>query len=302
MPAEKKDYGGQLPRLLIPREEAVDEIKSRWQKGEDLQSARIQDFNSLERFKDTVEEWSDYNRDLLLKIFDDSSIAEDYEAVDLPSFWDGGLLSEAIKFQRQYLMKKNSRLLSVLKRLKLFPEVTESQEFSQERSFGEKVFLVHGHDEGAKEKVARLIEKLDLVCVILHEQDNEGRTIIEKFMDHAKDPEIGFAVVLMTPDDAGGELKEEGVELVNLPGLRYPNLKPRARQNVIFELGFFLGYLGRGRVCALMKEHEKRGEIDAPTDYKGVLYIPLDEKGAWRIDLAKEMKSAGLPVDMNKIL
>lgn len=96
----------------------------------------------------------------------------------------------------------------------------------------DRVFVVHGHDEGARESVARFLEKLGLEPIILHEQANRGRTVIEKIEGHR---DVGFAVVLLTPDDQG--CVEGG------------QLEPRARQNVLLELGYFLGYLGRDRVC-----------------------------------------------------
>jgi len=143
---------------------------------------------------------------------------------------------------------------------------------------GSDVFIVHGHDEGVKSEVARFIEKLDLKAVILHEQANKGRTIIEKFEDHAN---VGFAVVLMTPDDIGGK---------NEPG---SDLKPRARQNVILELGFFLGKLGRERVCALYK-----GDVEIPSDYMGVLFVSLDQGVDWRAVLAREITAAGIKANL----
>lgn len=145
---------------------------------------------------------------------------------------------------------------------------------------GTDVFIVHGHDEAAKQTVARFIEKLKLRPIILHEQPNEGRTVIEKFEDHTN---VGFAVVLMTPDDVGASASDKD------------NLKPRSRQNVIFELGFFAGKLGRNRVCALYKEG-----VEIPSDYKGVLFIPMEKE--WRLSLAKEIKAAGLPVDLNLVV
>jgi predicted nucleotide-binding protein len=145
------------------------------------------------------------------------------------------------------------------------------------QSMGSDVFVVHGHDDGAKSEVARFIEKLGLKAVVLHEEANKGRTIIEKFEDHAN---VGFAVVLMTPDDRGCKNEPES------------DLKPRARQNVILELGFFLGRLGRQRVCALYK-----GDVEMPSDYSGVLYVPLDATGARKASLAKEIEAAGIKIN-----
>lgn len=145
-----------------------------------------------------------------------------------------------------------------------------------------QVFIVHGHDELAKETVARFISQLELEPLILHEQPNRGRTIIEKLEAHIA---VAFAVVLLTPDDVGYP--------ANSPNDR----KARARQNVILELGLFLGVLGRERVCALCK-----GDVDVPSDYHGVLYITMDDAGSWKLKLAGEIKQAHIEVDMNKVM
>jgi predicted nucleotide-binding protein len=142
---------------------------------------------------------------------------------------------------------------------------------------GHRIFLVHGHDEGTLHEIARFLERLGQDVVVLREQPNQGRTIIEKFEDYG---DVGFAVVLLTPDDTGGPAGGE--------------IKPRARQNVVLELGYFLGRLGRMRVCALY-----RGDVEIPSDYSGVVYISIDQTGGWRLSLARELKAAGLPVDMN---
>ncbi len=144
-----------------------------------------------------------------------------------------------------------------------------------------EVFIVHGRDNEAKETVARFLEQLELTPVILHEQPSKGSTIIEKFERHAQP---AFTVVLLTPDDIGAHKDDES------------NLKPRARQNVIFELGFFIGRLGRERVCALTK-----GNVEIPSDYEGVVYIPLDDAGGWKGNIVRELKTAGLDVDANRV-
>ncbi len=144
------------------------------------------------------------------------------------------------------------------------------------------VFVVHGHDEQAKESTARFIEKLGLNAVILHEQANEGQTIIEKLEKHT---DAAYAVVLFTPDDVGAS--SESPE----------NLHPRARQNVLVELGYMAAKIGRNRVCVLRK-----GNVEMPSDFVGVLYIDIDAAGAWRLTLAKELKVAGLKVDLNEAM
>jgi predicted nucleotide-binding protein len=145
-----------------------------------------------------------------------------------------------------------------------------------------KVFIVHGHDHGVKNTVARFIEKLGLKAIILDEQPNEGRTIIQKLEDHS---EADFAIVLFTPDDIGHLAKKPD------------EAKPRARQNVVFELGYFMGMLGRKRV-ALLKTDDG---IEIPSDYAGVLYSSLDGSDSWKYELAKEMKSCGMNIDKDKI-
>ncbi len=113
-----------------------------------------------------------------------------------------------------------------------------------DRPGSNKVFVIHGRDDGTKNTVARFLEQLKLNPVILAEQSNQGHTIIEKFEQHAQ---VRFAVALLTPDDAGSLQGDTS------------NLSPRARQNVIFELGFFIGRLGRKGVCALTK-----GDVEIP--------------------------------------
>lgn len=142
------------------------------------------------------------------------------------------------------------------------------------------IFIVHGHDEAARQTVARFIERIGLEAIILSEQANQGRTVIEKIEAHG---DVGFAVVLLTPDDVGGK----GAD----------SLRPRARQNVLLELGYFIALLGRERVCTLAK-----GDLEIPTDFAGVVWEPLDHGGAWKTALARELKAAGYPVDWNKVM
>lgn len=139
-----------------------------------------------------------------------------------------------------------------------------------------KVFLVHGHDGEVKQTVARFLEKNGLNVIILDEIAGQGRTIIEKFEQHSS---VGYAVVLMTPDDAT-EHPEDGAS------------ERRARQNVVFELGFFVGALERGRVCVIAK-----GDVKIPSNYWGVEYIPWDDSEGWKYKLLREPKAANLAVN-----
>ena len=148
-----------------------------------------------------------------------------------------------------------------------------------EPEISRKIFLVHGHAEEPKQTVTTLLRSLGLEVVILHEQANQGRTIIEKFEEHS---DVGFAVVLSTPDDVGASV------------LHPEKTRRRARQNVILELGYFLSKLGRNKVCCLYVEG-----VEQPSDYDGVLYVSYDQGGAWRSKLAKELSAAGIDVDQS---
>jgi predicted nucleotide-binding protein len=138
------------------------------------------------------------------------------------------------------------------------------------------------HDHGRMQAVARFIEYLELSPIILHERASKGSTIIEKLEKHAS---VAFAIILLTPDDVGSIATDQN------------DLRPRARQNVVLELGYFMGKLGRMRTCALIVEG-----VEIPTDYSGVIYILIDENDAWKFKLAKELRAVGLPINMNRVL
>jgi predicted nucleotide-binding protein len=143
-----------------------------------------------------------------------------------------------------------------------------------------KVFVVHGREEGPREAVARFLERLGFQPIILHEQANQGRTVIEKVEDHS---DVGFAVIILTPDDMGNLKGEEP--------------QPRARQNVLLELGYFIGKLTRKRVCTL-----KVGELEIPSDWRGVVDEPYDAGGGWRQTLARELEAAEYEIDWNRVM
>jgi predicted nucleotide-binding protein len=168
-------------------------------------------------------------------------------------------------------------------------ELTESIEGSStiqnENVISDNIFIVHGHNNEMKESTARFIEKIGLKAIILHEQASNGRTIIEKFTDHSN---VSFAIVLLSADDLAFKRDDKP-----------ENSMFRARQNVILELGFFLGKIGRERVVVL---HEKVSNLEIPSDYSGVIYVPFDDYGNWRLSVMKELNAVGFNVDANKLL
>lgn len=165
-------------------------------------------------------------------------------------------------------------------------EIEEQSEQSENRKHKKdkspqllkKAFIVHGHDDATKLKIARFLEKLGFEAIILHEQANGGKTIIEK-LEHFTD--VGFGIVLYTPDDEGS-VKDKN------------NYKPRARQNVVFEHGLLIGKLGRERVFPLVTDHS----VELPGDISGMVY--LSDNG-WEVNLAREIKALKYDIDLNKV-
>lgn len=171
----------------------------------------------------------------------------------------------------------------VTTRLLLIEYLTEMQEAyiapvnnPASRSF-DRVFIVHGHDGELKQSVARVIEKQGIEAVILSEQANRGLTIIEKFEENA---DVGGAICLFTSDDLG-RVKSATDD------------QPRARQNVVFEAGYFMGKLGRGRIVFLADSG-----VEMPSDLSGVVYTSTVN---WQVELLKELKAMGYIVDFNKL-
>jgi predicted nucleotide-binding protein len=141
-----------------------------------------------------------------------------------------------------------------------------------------KVFIVHGRNNEAKQEVARFIEVIGLETIILHEQASAGMTIIEKIERYSNDAD--FALILYTPCDLGRGVHESSIPPRN-----------RARQNVVFEHGYLMAKLGRENVCALVK-----GDIETPNDISGVVYVGFDTQGAWKLEVAKELKACGYAI------
>lgn len=144
-----------------------------------------------------------------------------------------------------------------------------------------KVFIVHGHNETVKQSVARTLETIGLTPIILAEQPDKGRTVIEKFEKEGND--VGFAVVLLTADDKGRKNRAR-------------TMQSRARQNVVFEMGYFMALLGRERVMLLLQDG-----VEEPSDLKGVVYTALDKDSAWKYRLVKELREQGYEVSSDTL-
>ncbi|WP_052139906.1 TIR domain-containing protein [Janthinobacterium lividum] len=209
-------------------------------------------------------------------------IENDFASLEVPAPFAGRVVRVLAKVGDKATI--NTPILEIEPILNVFRKDLDSygrQDDAAPQPSNKTVFLVHGHNDLIREMTARTVEKLGLTAIILNEQVNRSDTIIEKLERHAN---VNFAVVLMTADDVGGKKSQT------------PVLQDRARQNVILELGYFMGKVGRKQVCVL---YEKGVEV--PSDYYGVVYIEIDDRGAWRYALGKELKEAGLQVDLNKL-
>jgi len=280
--------------LNVSLQKASQQITQRIRVGREIvnqQAPKRINTRFLNSLWDIIKKWDDYNSTLLKSIFSDETVADKYDSSVTYSEYKG--LADYSKKINSFYRIKMRELESIKERLHLYKTVSQETSKTLERidSFGNKVFIVHGHDETTKLSVARFLEKLDLNVIILHEQPNKGRTIIEKLEANSSEVDIGYAVVLLTPDDMGGTASNAAKTSSKLP------LRHRARQNVVFELGYFIAKLGRERVAALYSEG-----VELPSDYQGVLYTKLDGSDSWKFELAREMKAAGIDLNLSKLL
>jgi predicted nucleotide-binding protein len=268
------------------------ELTERIEKGQKIIEDRIENDADFLKAKREFSEWTDYNMELLKQSFNVplNEYQHSYKGagnyLGIRTITAGSrpdprqVLSRfvsQVQAKIDNLIKLNNKV-DLLKSDIEEPntEVATSLELNMSQ-----VFIVHGHDEEAKTKTARFIEKLGLEAIILHEQASSSRSIIEKIEEYS---DVGFGIVLYTPCDIGGKQTEK------------PELNSRARQNVVFEHGFLIGKIKRENVCALVK-----GDVELPNDISGVVYISMDDADAWKYTIAKEMRASGYDIDMNKI-
>lgn len=271
-----------LPKLRIPREQAATQIAERIQKGEELLCATIASPAALDKLRNDWGAWHDYNIDYLKKIFTNSNPADQYRrharfSSPMNDF------REEVDDEKRDITFHVERLKSLLGRLDLIDCVNDNEistATAMPMAVGRCIFLVHGHAETTRLKVDRFLRQLALDVTVLHEKPNEGRWLMDKFAHNAE--QADFAVILLTADDEG---RKRGAEVLN----------PRARQNVIWEFGYFVAKLGLKRVVALRDE-----QIENPSDIEGLTYISLRCE-EWKLLLAREIKAAGISIDQNML-
>lgn len=149
----------------------------------------------------------------------------------------------------------------------------DAEEHTGEDVVKNKIFIVHGHDEALKYQLSDWLRKIGVEPIILHEQANGGTSSILDKLERYSD--VDCAIALFTADDVGSEKGKE--------------LQPRARQNVVFEAGMFLGKLGKKRVIVLYEEG-----IESPGDLGGCVYIPADKYDGWKEKLRLEFDAMGI--------
>lgn len=267
------------PELVRPLAEAQTVLSDQVAKGAELLATEVNSREDLGSVSRSFRNWEDYTKELLRRLFTTDELSDEFGAsVRMIYSLGPSSLGEDIDEFRSDGRVRLRRLESIAERLPLY--VSESEMPAVSSVPPRRLFIVHGRDHGPRDAVRNFLRDLDVEVVVLEDQPNQGRTIIEKFEANV---DVAFAVVILTPDDVGAPKDE------------MDNARPRARQNVTLELGFFIGLLGRARVAPI-----KVGDIEVPSDVDGIVYIDFDRGGAWKLALGKELKAAGIDVDLNR--
>ena len=277
-------------RLKVTRQQADFKLSRQIRMGDDLVNTFYSSPGTLNYGIERYEAWDKYNQALLRDIFEDGlPILRHYlnQRGRLNLLAYDSLAKQAVDF-KEHIGKVVELIDDIKDKLFLYDDpniatvdVSEGISAKEQRAAltaqaTNEVFVVHGRDERWKHEVSRFLENGGARAIILHEQVSAGRTVVEKLEEYSK---VAYAVVLLTPDDLGGPRETDASDM-----------RPRARQNVILELGYFLALVGRDRVCALYLEG-----VEMPSDYAGVLYVRLDDSGGWKLELSRELRAAGIP-------
>ena len=268
------------------------ELTERIEKGQKIIEDRIENDADFLKAKGEFSEWTDYNMELLKQSFNvplneyqhsykSAGNFAGFRTITTGSRPNPGQVLSKFVSQVQAKIDNLIKLKNKVDLLKSDIEESNTEVATSMELNMSQVFIVHGHDEEAKTKTARFVEKLGLEAIILHEKASSSKTIIEKIEEYSN---VGFGIILYTPCDVGGKQTNK------------PELRSRARQNVVFEHGFLIGKIGRSNVCALVK-----GDVEIPNDISGVVYVQMDNGDSWKYTIAKEMQAIGYSVDMNKI-
>lgn len=274
--------------LAVTRENAKQRLQDRIDKGMKLKVKQVNTREAFDELSNAYSKWDSFNSELLRRVFTTDEAGEEYD------FWGvmsigmcESSLSEKIADVYKDVDKKIHRLDSIIERLELIPLAVSASAPAQLQttsiSRGKKVFVVHGHDDAAKTNLEVFLHEIGLEPVVLHRQADQGLTVIEKFEKHS---EVGYAFILLTPDEAA-YLASDAQKPESERKIEW-----RARPNVIFEFGYFIGKLGRSRVCCLYT-----GNVSLPSDVNGMIYKSY-EKSVEEVgySIIKDLKAAGYGV------
>lgn len=225
-------------------------------------------------------EFRNFNINLITRTFGDPSenLSSYYSAEHPCSMYVGMSDEEWEQMHQEGLMHIKTLFQGFIDQLEVFADSGELQELKREiNNLSKNIFVVHGHDSQAKSDLALILTRLGFNPIVLHEQPNEGMTLIEKLEKYS---DVGYAFILLTPDDVGNKKDNKG------------SMLPRARQNVVFEFGLFVGKLKRNRVCCLLT-----GDVEKPSDLEGLVYLPFNlSVHEIQLDIVKELRAAGYNV------
>lgn len=276
------NFNIELLKMDKIKRKAFERLKELYEEGQTL---TYSDYNTRK-----FDEWRLNTDTALRRLSENQTFTERFNKIKYwPMLMAGGSneVGERHRASQSGIRSAQALISTVIREIEDYEDIEEDDSIHDkavEQSIAKgsrRIFIVHGHDEEMKQTVARFIEGIRFEAVILHEQASRGATIIEKIEANA---DVCYAIVLLSPDDVGAKAGHED------------KLQPRARQNVILELGYFIGRLGRSHVCAI-----KRGSVETPSDFDGVVYVPFEGNG-WKLEIAKELSHLGFEIDTNALL
>ena len=279
-------------KLVHPRDEAKSRLGERIEKGLELKQRKVDTREAYDLLLKDYQKWDAFNNELLKQLFSTDELAKEYSHFGVAVIgMRESSLGEKIADAFKRVDNKIHRIDSILERIELIPiDQTKVSDLSLPSDISiekpprtKKVFVVHGRDEIAKTSLEVFLHEIGLEPVVLHRQADEGMTIIEKFEKHS---DVGYVFILLTPD----EVAYLAIEDEKPDSER--NKEFRARPNVIFEFGYFIGKFGRSRVCCLYT-----GNVSLPSDVNGIIYKKFEkniEEVAYSV--IKDLKASGYAI------
>ena len=291
MTKKSNQQDNQRTALIIDRDTFEANLNEQLLIGKELANVKVNTVHELEEFEKNINLWNAYNKELLKSSFNNlnNSYYLEYEHagmmigfVEVSRGADINNPKYRLDKLNELVIAKINTIVSLISRIKLIHAIEnnyggKTSGYDQNEVNSDKVFVIHGHDEEMKRSVQLFLTRANLTDIVLHEQLDKNQTIIEKLIEVGST--VSYAIALLSPDD----IQADGTF--------------RARQNVILEIGYFMGKLGRERLRLLVKEN-----VVIPTDLQGILYDNYNSSGTWQIKLLREMKDVGIPIDIDSVI